>query len=145
MVVKTVDAAVSFLIGYYHVFGNASSIGNYLGVYEVVVVIAFELWALLVIVLALDVAGDFWDWTDSRLAEAAKDSIGLETAITWHLALKNVALIFVYVTGIVIAACGLSEVANELISYFDNYENDVNNESTDKNDASIKSTEGTAA
>lgn len=98
--------------------------------------IAFELWALIVIIMSLVGAGDIWNWTDQRLAEAKKDSMGLETAISWHLAIKSVALIFIVTMGVVVAACGLSEIANEVITYFDEYQNDVNTEGNLKQEPS---------
>lgn len=100
---------------------------------------------MIVIILSLTGASDIWTWTDKRLAEAKKGSMGLETAITWHLAIKSVALIFVVTMGVVVAACGLSEIANEVISYFDEYQNDVNTEGNQKQDASQFFSDGTSA
>lgn len=79
------------------------------------------------------------------MLEAAADSIGLETAITWDFVFKVCTLMLVTAFGIVVSGFAVSDIANELIGFFADYE-DVNGQEADKKtDSSEKYPDGSAA
>lgn len=86
------------------------------------------MWALVVIILALVTASDVWNKVDARIAEAKAESIGLDTPVTWTLAIKTVALLFIATFGVVLTGYTLAYTSDELISYFGEYDNDTKTE-----------------
>jgi len=80
------------------------------------------MWAFIAIILGFVNASSIWDKVDSRLAEAAADSIGLDTAISWNAAVKTSALLMIMTLGTVITAYALACTSEKLISYFAYYD-----------------------
>lgn len=79
------------------------------------------------------------------MLEASTDSIGLETAVAWDFVFKVCTLMFVTALGIVISGFAVSDIAQELIAFFADYE-DVNGQEADKKtDSSDKYPDGSAA
>lgn len=140
----TVDTAVSASGAFYFNYANESTFSNRLGIYELLTVGAFNGWALLVIILSLVSASELWQMTDNRLAEAEAESIGVETPIRLDLAIKTATLCMVLAFGVVVSAYSLGDTANELVSWFDKYDDDTNSEGT-ANGASDKDPAGTSA
>ena len=58
--------------------------------------LAIQWWAFIAIIIAFVVASDVWGKLDARIVEAAKDTIGLDTAVSNNHAVKTIALMFVY-------------------------------------------------
>lgn len=50
---------------------------------------------MIVVIITLVTASDIWTKLDERIAEAAKDSIGLDTAVSSNMAVKKVSLMFI--------------------------------------------------
>lgn len=90
-------------------------------------------------------ASDIWGKVDGRLAEAAADSIGFETAIGWALAIKTITLLFICTFGVVLSAYSLSYTADELISYLGEYDDNTKTEGDEKTDSSADDADGTSA
>ena len=103
------------------------------------------MWALIVIILALVTASDVWNKIDARLAEAAKDSLGFDTPVNYHLMAKTVSLLFICTFGVVLTAYTLAYTSDELISYFGEYDDDTKTEGDQKTDASEVDPDGTSA
>lgn len=109
VIVVAVDAGVSTALGLYHNYGGGySTWTDLLYVWELIVIILWELWAFIVIIVSLVTAGQVWETVDSRIAEAAANSIGFDTAINSIHAVKMVALMFVSTFGIVLSGYALA-------------------------------------
>lgn len=79
------------------------------------------MWAFVVIIMSFVGAYFYADAVDVRLAEAAADSINLENAITWGKAIRAVTNIMMVTVGVVASAFALSDTAQQLIGYIDEY------------------------
>lgn len=130
VVVKAVDSGVSFTNGYYFTYGNDSNFSNYLYLYEVLVILTWDLWALVVIILSIMFASDIWQKVTLRIAEARADSIGFDTPISWWNAMKTTVLLMVQTFGVVLTGYSLAYTSDPLIGYFDQYDNDTANEAS---------------
>lgn len=122
--VKTVDSGVSFTKGFYFDYGAWSSIVNNLAIWELIVICLWMIWSLTTTILALVGASMLWNMLDLRLAEAEKDSTGLETPLDWDKAIKTLTLLFVVSCSTVISAYALGEVSNPVVSWYGEYDND---------------------
>mgnify|MGYP003315747114 CR=1 FL=1 len=78
-------------------------------------------WALVVIITTLVTASDIWGKLDDRIAEAAKDSIGFDTAVSSNYAIKKVSLMFIATFAAVLSAYSFAFVSEELIKLYDWY------------------------
>jgi len=58
--VKTVNAGVSFA-GYAYVYRNGSQVGNLVGLYEVIPIVAYNLWSLALTVTAIVAGALMWN------------------------------------------------------------------------------------
>ena len=83
-----------------------------MGLYEIVVVLAWQVWALTVTIVAIMSAAYVWTLLDWRLAEAAEDSIGVETPLTWDKAIKVFTLCMIAGLGVLISGFSLADVAD---------------------------------
>jgi hypothetical protein len=90
-------------------------------------------------------AGEIWNKVDGRLAEAAADSIGLDTAVSWNAAVKTSALLMIVTFGTVVTAYALACTSDELISYFGEYDDNTKTEGDQKTDSSATDADGTSA
>lgn len=145
VVVKAVDSGVSFTNGFYATYGNDSTFSNYLYLYEVLVILTWDLWAFVIIILSITFASQIWEKVTLRVAEAKASSVGLDTPVSWMHAIKTTALLFVQTFGVVLTGYSLAYTSDPLIGYFDKYDDDTNNEATKKEDGSQVSTDGTSA
>lgn len=89
-------------------------------------------------------ASAIWSKVDARIAEAAADSIGFDTAVSWTHAIKTIALLFVSCFGIVLTGYSLAYSADNLIGFYGQYDDDTKTEGDDKNDASNDDPDGTS-
>ena len=103
----------------------------------------WQFYALVITGMSLFGAGDVWTKLDMRMAEAAKDSKGLENALDWDVVFKTVTFMFMCTLGVVISGVSLGDVADELITYFDAYDDETDKEGTDK-ETGTKDPHGTA-
>jgi len=94
------------LFGYYFTYAGGSIAGNRLGYYQIAFLVLYEAWALMATLLAVYSSMQVWDMVDARLAEAAKNSIGVETPLTMNLAIKTFTLLIV--AGLTVLISGYS-------------------------------------
>lgn len=130
VIVCTVEAGVSMSIGFYYNYAGASSIGDLLYVFEVILIIAWQLWALITPIMATLLASEVWNQLDARVAEASLESVGFDTAVSWNLAIKTATLLLLVGSMTVVAGFSLGDIADEAITWVAQYENDVNNEAS---------------
>lgn len=126
VVYNAVLATIHTDIGAYFQYADYSSIGNLMGLFDLIAFFLFPLWSSFVILTALVSAGRTWTMTDERLAEAKAGSIGVETPITTVKAIKVATLNCLSAIAIMIAGLGLAEEAFEMISMFDYYHDKTN-------------------
>jgi len=144
IIIKTVDSGVSMTRGYYAVFAGGSTFANALLTYEIIVIVLWELFALTMSLSGLYDAYNVWNSMDARLAEAAKGSIGLENSFTWEKAIKASALLMVIALADIISGFTLGDIADEVVTWFGEYDNDTKSEGRDKKDGDYD-TDGTSA
>ena len=128
--VKTIDASVSMTKGYYNVYGGWSEDGNLIGAWELGFVILWLLWSLVVTLLAYVTAADVIDYTMER-AKAVYEDGTLGTVATPVDAMKIFTLMMVLGFGTWLSAHTLGDSANELLSWFDQYDSKTRSEGTD--------------
>merc|ERR1712139_33417 len=112
--VKTIDAAYatgSYM--YYWQYAHWSSIGNYLGLYELLAVLFFLTWTLGISVLRY-VEGDMM-W--AKFEDNYKKGVKL-TVLDGY---KYLALGFIIGVGAWVSGLALGDSANELITWYQNY------------------------
>jgi len=141
--VKTVNASVSFVTGFYYIYAGGSQFANNLGYYEIAAAGAWFFWAIVQSVYGTYLASQNWDALDARVAEAKKDSIGLEDVMSGEKTIKAVTLHLLVALMIPLIGYCLGEVAAPLIGWFDNYADKTKTEGTDK-DSGNADRDGTA-
>lgn len=134
VVVHAVEAGVDFSRGLYYNYARFTQIGNQIAVFELLVCSMFLLWAFLVTVLSLVGAGEIWTQLNARF-DGMDPKIG-GTPLGWDKSMKAVTLCLLLGLTILISGYSLGEVAEELISYFAQYDDDVSKEADKKNDSS---------
>lgn len=142
--VKTVDAGVSSTIGFYSNHAGSSELADYLLAFELVVILTWLLFALVENIVVLVYGSELWNKLDARLADAAEASLGLENALTWGKAIKISTLCFIVSLGNLITGYALGDVADNIIEWFANYENDKETqEGTQKTNSNNVDPDGT--
>jgi hypothetical protein len=144
IIIKTVDSGVSMTRGYYAVFAGGSNFANALLTYEIIIIVLWELFALTMALSGLYDAYNVWGAMDARLAEAAEGSIGLENAFTWEKAIKASSLLMVIALADIISGFTLGDIADEVVTWFGEYDNDTKSEGRDKKDGDYDA-DGTSA
>lgn len=144
VIVKTVLAGIDFSDGFYFKYADWSDFANQMWLYEIIVILLWQIWSLEVTIVALVSAGYIWSTLDARLAEAAAGSIGVETPLTLDKAIKAFTLCMLTGLTVVIAAYALGESADELVAFFDDYDDKTDDEGTDK-DTGKKDAPGASA
>jgi len=145
VIVKTVDAGVSVSKGFYFRYADYSSIGNLVGVFELILILGWQFWGFVQPILATWLASDVWGQMEKRVAEANADTIGFDTPLSWEIAIKTNALLMLVGLILVISGFSLGDIADEAITWHGEYEDDTNSEAADKNDSSNKDSAGTSA
>lgn len=129
VVVKTVDAGVSytapFIEGYAYTYrGGSVSWGDNLGLFELIALLLFSLWSLVMTIVALFGADSVWEQLEARVVGVKTEGQGGVALDDW-VAIKIFTLtILVGITSL-IGGCGLGDVADKLITWFDNYADDT--------------------
>lgn len=91
-------------------------------------------------------ASEAWSALDTRIAEAAAESISIETILDWGIALKVYALLMLVGFGHLLSGYSLGCVSEELIDWFNYYDDKERNEGTgDKGNNSDPDPIGTAS
>lgn len=132
------------MFGYYFTYAGGSIAGNRLGYYQIGFLVAFEAWALAVVSLAVYSSMQVWDMVDARLAEAAKDSIGVETPITMNLAIKTFTLLIVAGLTVLISGYSLGNIVKYTLGWFFFYSIRTKSEGCQKDDNKDCDIDGTS-
>merc|ERR550514_1799333 len=123
--VKSIEAAVSFEKGFYYKYRGGSTIGDYLGLWELLAVILFLTWSLAISIVGYVEGALLWERYEAM--EAAG------TTVTVVQGYKYLALGCVIGIGAWISGLSLGASAEELLGFFDNYAAKTKTEGTDKN------------
>jgi len=128
--VHSVDAGVNSAKGFYLVYGDNSSVGNNLMIYELIFVILFLGWSLIKVILVTLFASQVWDAVDARLAEAAEGHTGLEEPMSWWLTMKTMTLTTLIGIMMMVGGYCMGDVVDEIVDWFNNYEDKTDDEGT---------------
>merc|ERR1719247_517710 len=133
--VKSIEASVSFLTGFYYQYRGGSSTGDLLGLWELLSVILFLTWSLAISIVGYVEGALLWERYEAM--EAAG------TTVTIVQGYKYLALGCVIGIGAWISGLSLGDSAAELLGFFDNYASKTKTEAQDK-DSGDYDTDGTA-
>merc|ERR1711907_309135 len=122
--VKSIEASVSFLKGFYYTYRGGSTIGDYLGLWELLAVVLFLTWSLAISVVGYIEGALLWERYEAM--EAAGTTVTIVQGYK-YLALGSVIGIGAWISGL-----ALGDSANELLGFFDNYADKTKNEACPK-------------
>ena len=131
---KSIQAAVNLDKGFYFTYSGASTVGDYLGLWELLAVMLFLTWSLAISVVGYVEGALLWDRYETM--EAAG------TTVTMVEGYKYLALGCVIGIGAWISGLALGDSADKLLGFFDEYADDTKSEATDKD--GNKDPDGTA-
>lgn len=131
--VKTVDAAVQISGAFYFTYAGSSIIGDRLGLWELIAVLAWLVWSLVLTILSFVTASNLFDQTEARvLAAQTEGTYG--TGVTQIMGIKGFVLLMVLSMGVMISSWTMGDVADELLNWFNKYQDKTGNEGTTKTD-----------
>merc|ERR1711990_1319740 len=122
--VKSIEAAVHFDKGFYYKYSGASEVGDYLGLWELLSVVLFLTWSLAISIVGYVEGALLWQRYE------AMEAAGLTVTIVEGY--KYLALGMVIGIGAWISGLALGDSAEELLGFFDNYDDKTDTEATDK-------------
>ena len=129
--VKTIDASVHTTSGFFYNWRGGSSMGDYMGLYELLATLAFLTWSLVISIVGYVEAAQLWQ----KYEDMEKNGV----AMTQIHGYKFLALGFIIGIGAWISGLALGDSCAELLGFFDNYntktEATVVNGSTSTRDA----------
>lgn len=140
--VKTVDAAVKTSGAFYAIYAGNSIIGDRLGIWELIAVLAWLMWSLVLTILSFVTASDLFDQTEARV-KAVYEEGTYGTAVTQVMGIKGFTLLMILAMGVAISAWTMGDVADNLLDWFNLYQDDTDKEGTTKTD-SVADLDGTA-
>lgn len=145
---KTVDAAINWthatIIEYAHKYkGGSVEWGNRLGLYELIAILLFEGWSLMMSIWTFMGASQLWTMVDQREKDAKTQGKFGEPFDALQ-AMKYVTLCMVVGVNTLIGAFALGDVADNLITWYDHYADDTKTEG-DAKDTGVVDLDGTAA
>merc|ERR1711934_909133 len=133
--VKSIEASVHFLTGFYYQYRGGSDTGDMLGLWELLSVVLFLTWSLAISIVGYVEGALLWERYETM--EAAG------TTVTIVQGYKYLALGCVIGIGAWISGLALGDSANELLGFFDNYDSKTKTEGTDKT-TGVADADGTA-
>merc|ERR1711907_797238 len=133
--VKSIEASVHFLTGFYYVYSGKSANGDLLGLWELLAVVLFLTWSLGISVVGYIEGALLWERYETM--EQAGQTV---TIVQGY---KYLALGCVIGVGAWISGLSLGDSAQELLGFFDNYESKTGNEASDKTTGTVD-VDGTA-
>lgn len=138
VITKTVDAGINFtsasIVEYAHKYrGGSATWGNNLGVFELVGIILFSAWSLVLTMLSLYGASQLWTMIEERKVGAETEGKFGETFDIVQ-AMKFFTLCMIVGATTLVGGFSLGDTANELITWFDEYADDTKSEGVDKKD-----------
>lgn len=116
VIVKTVDAGVSytglFVEGYAAEYrGGSTSWGDNLGLFELIAIILFSLWSLIMTITSLFAASEVWEKMEARVIGVTTEGSG-GVALSDDVAMKIFTLTILMGIMALIGGCGLGDVAD---------------------------------
>merc|ERR1711998_89628 len=123
--VKSIEASVHFLTGFYYTYSGYSANGDLLGLWELLAVILFLTWSLGISVVGYIEGALLWERYETMEANG--------TTVTIVQGYKYLALGCVIGIGAWISGLSLGDSAQELLGFFDNYASKTKTEGTDSN------------
>ena len=142
LAVKTVDAAVAFTEGFAYIYRSDSALGNALGFWEAVFTTGFLMWSLGITWHAFHISEQILDTVQAReYAVYHEGTFG--HAVDTLEAIKMSTLLFVMAIGIWISGFAIADNADELLDWFNHYDDDTDNEADTKQN-SIVDEDGTS-
>merc|ERR1711975_147145 len=133
--VKSIEASVHFLTGFYFTYSGASNTGDLLGLWELLAVVLFLTWSLAISIVGYVEGALLWERYE--VMEAAGQTVTIVQGYK-YLALGCVIGIGAWISGL-----SLGDSAQELLGFFDNYDSKTKSEAQDKEDGDYD-TDGTA-
>jgi hypothetical protein len=127
----TVQHAISTTEGFYHIYADYSSFGNQMFLYEALATSALLLWSFFTVVMATWAGSNQWKLMDERFAESQQFVVNSETPLGWDKGMKAWMQCVVAGFGAIISAVAFGETADQLIAYFDGYDDKTNTECSD--------------
>merc|ERR1719247_3823467 len=124
--VKSIEASVHFLTGFYYTYSGASNTGDLLGLWELLAVILFLTWSLAISVVGYVEGALLWERYETM--EAAGQTVTIVQGYK-YLALGMVIGIGAWISGL-----SLGDSAAELLGFFDNYDDKTKTEAKDSDD-----------
>merc|ERR1712046_536878 len=121
--VKSIEASVHFLTGFYYTYSGASDTGDLLGLWELLAVVLFLTWSLGISIVGYVEGALLWERYEAM--EAAGQTV---TVVQGY---KYLALGCVIGIGAWISGLSLGDSAKELLGFFDNYASKTKTEATD--------------
>merc|ERR1712178_531328 len=122
--VKSIEASVHFLTGFYFTYSGASNTGDLLGLWELLAVVLFLTWSLAISVVGYVEGALLWERYEAMEAQG--------TTVTIVQGYKYLALGCVIGIGAWISGLSLGDSAQELLGFFDNYANKAKSEAREK-------------
>lgn len=101
-----------------------------MGVFEILVVIAFLLWSFLTVILATIAGHHLWQLVDERYEESLTCKFCGELALSWDKGMRHYVLSVIAGFGAIITAVALGETAENMLQWFDEYDDQTQNEAT---------------
>lgn len=149
VVVHAVDAGVSytlpFIEGYAAKYRSGySTWGDSMGVFELVALILYMAWSMLMTVLALVEGANIWQTLEARERGVKEDGAG-GVALDDLQALKLVVLCIIMGVMSIVGGFSLGDVADELITWFDHYAENGRTKQEYTNPDGQQDPDGTAA
>merc|ERR1711998_209224 len=121
--VKSIEASVHFLTGFYYTYSGASNTGDLLGLWELLSVVLFLTWSLGISIVGYVEGALLWERYETM--EAAGQTVTIVQGYK-YLALGMVIGIGAWISGL-----ALGDSAEELLGFFDNYNTKTRTEASD--------------
>merc|ERR1711988_332965 len=122
--VKSIEASVHFLTGFYYTYSGKSANGDLLGLWELLAVVLFLTWSLGISVVGYIEGALLWERYETM--EQAGQTVTIVQGYK-YLALGCVIGIGAWISGL-----SLGDSAQELLGFFDNYASKTKTEAQDK-------------
>lgn len=122
-IVKAIDATMSTSLGFFYLYGHGSNTGDFISFYELIAVLSYITWGLVISIVGYVMAGIAWAIFEAREFEAA--AIPLSGPFRTVDGYKFLYLGCIMGLGAWISSLALGDSAIELFGFFDAYNTKV--------------------
>jgi len=122
-IVKTIDATIHTSKGFAFLYRGGSDMANYMGLYELISVLVYLSWSLMISIVGYIQAGLLYQQYDDRIQGANKGDFGV--AIGETDGYKYLALGCIIGAGAWISSLMLGDSASKLLGFYDNYNSKI--------------------